>query len=328
MSKPNLTRKYDPKCLLVAKKAREIEATIKQLRYTFNAYYYGGLKLWWGLRKLEVKANHYESGAYQDYQICKGKYEASGEWIPATYDEERRFTEVWKPEWEDFIKMYWESFGNGIISMPEVEIELQTETLVSGKSEIDLLLERTRKILEFFAEQFGDLLVSKRSRKSALEQVKEALRAWNKKEKEDVAEAIEEMVSVEHAETLLSKQYKPEADGTDTEDERQQDDSIVVKPLSSNGIEVVQLVRKQTEQMAQAQTTPPEAKVTAHPCLTGTSNKKSRKSRKQQQEEAKAFLEKNGFEQDGEIEGVQIVASLPKKTATMSELNSSDLIPF
>lgn len=328
MSKPNLTRKYDPRCLLVAKKAREIEATIKQLRYTFNAYYYGGLKLWWGLRKLEVKANHYESGAYQDYQICKGKYEASGEWIPATYDEQRRFTEVWKPEWEDFIKMYWESFGNGIISMPEVEIELQTETIVSGKSEIDLLLERTLEILEFFAEQFGNLLVNKRSRISELEQVKEALRAWNKKEKEDVAQAIEEMVSIEHAETLLSKQYKPESDYTNLEEESQEDNNIAVKPSSSNGIEIVQLVRKQTAQLAQAQTTPLEAKVTAHPSKACNSNNKGRKSHKQQQEEAKAFLEKNGFDQNGEIEGVQVVASLPKKATAMSELNSSDLIPF
>ena len=32
MPKQNLTRKYDPKCLLTAKKLREIEATIKKLR--------------------------------------------------------------------------------------------------------------------------------------------------------------------------------------------------------------------------------------------------------------------------------------------------------
>ncbi|MBW4595386.1 MAG: hypothetical protein KME46_21395 [Brasilonema angustatum HA4187-MV1] len=327
MPKPNLTRKYDPKCLLAAKKSREIETTIKKLRYEFNAYYYGGLKLWWGLRKMEIKADHYESGAYQDYQICKGKFNATGEWMRATYDEERRFAEVWKPEWEEFIKMYWESFGNGIISIPEVEIELDTEINVRGKGEIDLLLERTQEILEFFAEQFADLLVNKSSRMKATEQVKEALRNWNRKEKEDVADAIEERVSLEHAETLISKQYVKDTDedSFDDQDNELTDLDIKFKAPIGNS-EIVQIIHKQTEKLTESNSVSKEVKVSSHP-TTGSSQKRHQQSRFAKETEREAFFKEYGLDSDGEIEGVKVV-NITKKSQDVTELNSIAQNPF
>ncbi len=327
MPKPNLTRKYDPKCLLTAKKSREIEATIKKLRYEFNAYYYGGLKLWWGLRKMEIKADHYESGAYQDYQICKGKFNVTGEWIRATYDEERRFAEIWKPEWEEFIKMYWESFGNGIIPMPEVDIELETEINVHLKGEIDLLLERTREILEFFALEFADLLVNKRSRINATEQVKEALRDWNRKEKEDIADAIEERVSLEHAETLMSKQYVKDTDETFCNDEDNELTDLDIKFKTPEGnSEIVQLIQRQTEKLTESNSIPSEVKVSSHP-TTGTSQKRHKQSRLAKEAEIEAFFKEHGLDLDGEIEGVKIV-STTKKYQEVTELNSIVQNPF
>lgn len=327
MPKPNLTRKYDPKCLLAAKKSREIEATVKKLRYEFNAYYYGGLKLWWGLRKMEIKAEHYESGAYQDYQVSKGKFDATGEWITATYDEERRFAEVWKPEWEDFIKMYWESFGNGIIAMPEIDIELNTEIKLRGKSEIDLLIERTREILEFFAEEFTDLLVSKRSRMAPTEQVKQALQQWNRQDKETVANAIEERVSLEHAETLMSKQYIQDPDEEPCDNEELDDLEINCK-TPNHASQIIQIIHKQTEKLAEANSTPPEVKVGLH--SNNLDSKKPRKnSRRAKQAEAEAFLKQHGIDPDGEIDGVAVVNSSQKYQVThKDEFDTNEEIPF
>jgi hypothetical protein len=319
MPKPNLTAKYDPKCLLAAKKLREKEQTLKKLRYAFNGYYYGGLKLWWNLRKQEVKSDHYESGAYRDYQVCKGKNDINGDWIPATYDEERRFQEIWLPEWEDFIKMYWESFGNGIIPIPEVNIELQEEIIHRNqKSEIDLILERTQEILEFFAEEFTDLLIQKQSKIEPIEQVKLALQEFNRIEKEDVSEAIEERVSLEHAETLLSKQYglRPEADL----EPEMAESSPKSKSRRRSSVEVVAVLKNQSQELAIATKAPTTIQVRS-------------RNKKQSLADAQTWAKANGYEFDGgEVEGVQVISKTKKPLVGVSELNildiSSSEIPF